>query len=225
MQGKGIVKFFLVLFTVVCLVQYLYMIPTRKVENAADSYAKSVADQAGGDEDQYTIEKVAKTAYLDSMSSEVIFKMPLLKDYTYEDLKKAQLALGLDLKGGMSTVLQVDLRELIVQLSKDSKDPTFINALENASERLKSAQTDYVSLFSEEWNKIKGQKRLSSIFSRSQSFVDEINFETSDGEVIRLIRQKADETVDLTFKRLKDRIDKFGVTQPNVSLDASPYCG
>ena len=221
MQGKGIVKFFLVLLTVVCLVQYLFMLPTRKVEKAADSFAKSLADRSGVDADKYAIEKAARTAYLDSMSSEVILKVPLLKAYTYEDLKRAQLAFGLDLKGGMSTVLQVDLRELIYTLSKDSKDPTFTEALDNATAALRNAQTDYVTLFGQEWNKISNDKKLASIFTRNAALAEEINLETSDGEVIRLLRQYANETVDLTFKRLKDRIDKFGVTQPNVTLDAA----
>ena len=124
MQGKGIVKFFLVLLTLVTLVQFLYMIPTNGVENKAAAYADQVAAQAS-EEDRYAARKAAEAAYLDSMSSEVILSVPLVKDYTYEELKGLQLALGLDLKGGMSTVLQVDLKELIVQLSNGSRDPGF----------------------------------------------------------------------------------------------------
>ena len=106
MQGKGIVKFFLVLLTVVTLVQFLYMIPTSRVEKKAVAYAEQAASNVAED-DKYAVKKAAETAYLDSMSSEVIVRVPLLRDYTYEDLKQTQLALGLDLKGGMSTVLQV----------------------------------------------------------------------------------------------------------------------
>ncbi|MDX1684023.1 MAG: protein translocase subunit SecDF [Saprospiraceae bacterium] len=221
MQGKGVVKFFLILMTVVSLIQYLFIIPTRKVEKNADEYAQRAVENAGEEADTYVVEKEARTAYLDSMSSEVVLSIPLLKDYTYTDLKQQQLNLGLDLKGGMSTVLQVDLREFILNMSNNSKDPTFRLALDNASERLRNAQTDYVTLFGEEFQKVADGKRLSTIFSRNQGLRDKINYETSDGEIIRILREEADNAVDLTFKMLKDRIDKFGVTQPNVSLDAN----
>ncbi len=210
----------MVVMTLVCLVQYLLIVPTRKVEKAADAYAQRVAMNAT-EEDQNAVAKTARINYLDSMSSEQVFRIPLIKSYTYEELKNQQLALGLDLKGGMSVVLQVDLRDFIRALSNDSKDPTFLQALDNADERLASAQSDYVTLFAEEFQKIAEDKRLATIFSRNAALRDEINFETPDAEVIRLIRRNADETVDLTFKRLKDRIDKLGVVQPNVSLDAS----
>lgn len=222
MQGKGIVKFFLVLLTIVTLVQFLYMVPTSNVEKKAAAYAEQVASTAS-EEDKYAARKAAQAEYLDSMSSEVILELPLLKDYTYEELKGLQLALGLDLKGGMSTVLQVDLKELIVQLSNGSRDVTFNTALENAERELQNAQSDYVTLFGQEWAKIAEGKNLAAIFSRNRGLVEEyeLTFETPDAEVLRILRTQADETVDLTFKRLKDRIDKFGVTQPNVSLDAT----
>ncbi len=218
MQGKGIVKFFLVVMTVVTLVQYLFILPTRKVENAAEEYAQSACSTTT-EESRKACFKEKYAAYLDSMSSEEIFEIPLLKSYTYQELKSQQLALGLDLKGGMSVVLQVDLREFLRALASDSKDPTFTEALEKASEAQKTAQADYVTLFADAWNEIAGDQKLSAIFQRNEALRDQINFNTSDGEVVRIIRQKADETVDLTFKLLKERIDKLGVAQPNVSLD------
>lgn len=221
MQGKGIVKVFLVLMTIVCLAQFILILPTRKVERAADQHAMQVASGIENAAEKQAAEKAARTAYLDSVSSEVVFRLPLLKDYTYADLKSQQLALGLDLKGGMSVVLQVDLRDFIVALSNNSKDPVFLAALESASEKIKTAQSDYVTLFADEFIANSEGKSLGSIFSRNQGLRDQINFETPDNEVVRILREKANETVDLTFKRIKDRIDKFGVTQPNVSLDAS----
>lgn len=221
MQGKGIVKFFLVVMAIVCAIQYLLILPTRKVEKAADAYAEKVA-MSLGDSDLSSVQaKQARISYLDSMSSEEVFKIPLIKSYTYEELKRQQLALGLDLKGGMSVVLQVDLKDFLISLSNESKDPTFHEALANADKAFTSAQTDYITLFGEEFQKIAGDKRLSSIFSRSPSLRDQINFETRDAEVLSILRSSANETVDLTYKRLKDRIDKLGVVQPNVSLDAA----
>lgn len=218
MQTKGIVKFFLILFTVIVAIQFLYMIPTRKVERDADQYAEQLAATAS-EKDRLTEFKVARTAYLDSMSSEKILRVPLIKDFTYEELKSRQLALGLDLKGGMSVILQVDLQDFIKSLANNSEDEAFNQALDNASRRFRNAQTDYVTLFGEEYQKVSGGKRLANIFILNESFRDEINFETADGEIIRRIREKANETVHLTYRRLKDRIDKTGAVQPNVSLD------
>lgn len=220
MQGKGIVKFFLVVMTLVTLVQYFFILPTQKVEKAADKYANQFGNLDGTPEEKASF-KEARTAYLDSMSSEEVFKLPLLKSYTYQELKSQQLAFGLDLKGGMSVVLQVDLREFIRALANDSKDPTFEEALEMASQAQKSAQSDYVSLFVRSFREIADGKKLASLFYNTEALRDQITFQTSDGEVERILREKANETVDLTFKLLKERIDKLGVTQPNVSLDAA----
>ena len=220
MQGKGIVRFFLVVLTLVTLVQYFFIIPTQRIEKAADEYATK-ASASEPEELRTTVFKAKRTAFLDSMSSEEVFKIPLLKSYTYQELKAQQLALGLDLKGGMSVVLQVDLKDFIKALANDSKDPTFLNALEKASEKQKSAQSDYVTLFAEAYREAGNGKKLAPIFTRNEALRDQINFETSDGEVVRIIRSKANETVDLTFKLLKERIDKLGVVQPNVSLDAT----
>lgn len=223
-EGKGIIKFFLVAITLVSLLQYFYMLPTRSVEKAADNYAKSItAGLADLDaDDQKEAEDAARTSYLDSMSNEVVFEIPMIKKWTYQELKGSQLALGLDLKGGMSVVLQVDLRDFIRSLANDSKDPTFIAALENASKALAGSQSDYVTLFADEFRKASnGEKKLAPIFYVNESLREDINFETSDGEVISTIRQKANETVGLTFDLLKERIDELGVIQPNISLDAS----
>ena len=220
MQGKGIIKFFLVVMTLVTLVQYFFILPTQKVEKAAEKYASQFGNLEGTPEEKASF-KEARTAYLDSMSSEEVFKLPLLKSYTYQELKSQQLAFGLDLKGGMSVVLQVDLRDFIRALANDSKDPTFEKALAEASQAQKNAQTDYVSLFVRAFRENADGKKLASLFYNTEALRDQITFQTSAGEVERILREKANETVDLTFKLLKERIDKLGVTQPNVSLDAA----
>lgn len=219
MQGKGIIRFFLILLTAVCLLQYLYLIPTRKVERDAERYATSMSAGETDEAARLTANKMARAKYLDSMSSEPVIKIPLLGSFSYEKLKQQQIALGLDLKGGISTVLQVDLRDFLENLANGTKDPMFKQALDNADAALKNAQTDYISLFGQEWRKVAKDQKLAPIFTRNASLREEINFESSDDDVLKVLRTKANETVDLTFKRLKDRIDKLGVVQPNVSLD------
>ena len=221
MQGKGIVKFFLVVMVLVTIVQYLFILPTNKVENKAEKYANAMADKAP-EAEQKKVFKEYRTKFLDSMSNETVFSIPLLKDFSYQELKSRQLALGLDLKGGMSVVLQVDLREFIKALAKNGKDPTIEKALENATAAQRNTQLDYITLFAQEYKKLPGgTTKLARHFAGSPSFRDQIDYDSDDATVLQLLREKANETVNLTFKRLKDRIDEFGVTQPNVSLDAA----
>jgi SecD/SecF fusion protein len=220
MQGKGIIKFFMVALAIVCIMQYLFYIPTSKVERNAERYAKQfVAKTNPADKDEAF--KDARVAFLDSISDEIIFSIPFIKSYTYNELKGQQLALGLDLKGGMSTVLKVDLKDFMLSLSGQSKDPTFLEALDKTDIRSNVEQAGYMDVFYQEWQKIAKDKTLASIFAKNASLKDQIKFNSSDDKVIQVLKSKAKETVSLTFSRLKDRIDKFGVTQPNVSLDAS----
>jgi SecD/SecF fusion protein len=218
MQGKGLIKLVLGLLLAVCLFQLAYYIPTRKVERDAVDYAESFSANLQGEAKDVAF-KNARATYLDSMSSEEIFKIPYLVNYTYSDLKKQQLALGLDLKGGMSTTLEVDLSELVVTLAgRNSKDQDLVNAVAAAKRAQEGAQDNFISLFVGEFKKIAPTRRLASVYQQSQ-MLEGIDLETSDSEVERKLREKADQTVDLTFKRLKERIDKLGVVQPNVTLD------
>ena len=221
MQGKGLIKFFLVLMIIVSAIQYLFLIPTNKIENSADKYAEEVASSIEDEAQKIAAGKRARIEYLDSVSSENVFSIPMIKSYTYDELKQQQLALGLDLKGGMSAVLQVDLTELLVALSNDSNDPNFRLALSNANESLKTSSSDFITLFASEYQQIEDAKPLSRIFLRNEAMRDDIDAESPNGVVVNVLRQKANQTVQLTFDRLKKRIDKLGVSQPNVFLDAA----
>lgn len=216
MQSKGVIRFFLIALTIVCLYQYLLIIPTTSVENAAGRYA---------DEQQKKSPDVSwrshYSSFLDSLSTETVFSIPLIKDFTYSDLKKSQLAMGLDLKGGMSVLLQVDLRDFLKSLAGNTTDPAFTKALEQASAAQATQQVDYITLFANAWKETGGGRSLASIFARNESLKGRINFDSPDPDVIRVVRELANTTVDETYKRLKQRIDKLGVVQPNVSLDAA----
>lgn len=214
MQSKGVVRFFLIALTIVCLYQYLLVLPTNSIESDARAYADNCANSNPklGWQGCYA-------EYLDSLSTETVFEIPLIKKFTYADLKKSQLAMGLDLKGGMSVLLQVDLRDFLISLSGNSSDPNFAKALDRASELQKSQQGDYISLFAQAWKEVGEGRSLSSIFARNEA--SGIKFDAPDADAINTIRTLANGTVDETYKRLKQRIDKLGVVQPNVSLDAA----
>jgi SecD/SecF fusion protein len=221
MIGKGYIRFFFFALLFVCIYQIILVFPTNKVEKAAEAYGTKLAASAAAGSDKEDVAKIARARFLDSMSTEQIFSIPYVKKFTYTDLKKRQLAMGLDLKGGMSVMLQVDLRDLLLSLSGNTKDPEFIKALDNADARLKSGQADYVALFADEFKKVSNGKTLASVFSKNEGLKGQVNPGTADGSVIATLRQKANETVTLTYQRLKERIDEFGVVQPNVSVDAS----
>lgn len=219
MQSKGIVKFFLILLLLICAGQFIYYIPTNRVEKEADTYAKNKAATASGD--KVVAERLARIQYLDSMSSEKVFTVPLIGSYTYQELKSKQLALGLDLKGGMSVLLQVDLKDFLKALSSNSTDANFTKAIEEAQKLQAQSQGDFITLFVQEFKKLAGDGKLASIFARNESLKGAINLTSSDAQVQTLLRTKANETVKETEQRLKSRIDKLGVVQPNVSLDAN----
>jgi len=223
MQGKGIIVLFLVLISLVCIWQYSILLPTRSIERSAEEYAaQKVVNYEDGVAKKHAY-KAARINYLDSTSSDVVLSIPMISKYTYQDLKSKQLAGGLDLVGGMSVLLQVDLREYLLGLAENTNDKTFRAALDKATAAQQSAQSDYISLFADAWRQESSSSgaKLSTILQRNPSLKDQINRETSDGEIFRLLRERANETVELTFNRLKQRIDKLGVVQPNVTLDAA----
>lgn len=217
MQGKGLVRFFLILMTIVTLFQFLLTIPTTTVEKNAEAYALKAKAKATKDKD--AVYKSARAAYLDSMSTEVVFDLKGLKKYTYQDLKGQQLAMGLDLKGGMSVVLQVDLEDFIKSLASNSTNPEFERALKKATQDQSQTQDHYVTLFARAYDEISGGKPLANLFSRNDALKDEIKSGDPNQKVISVLKTKSDQTAELTFRLLKERIDKLGVTGPNVSLD------
>ncbi|MEM7101731.1 MAG: protein translocase subunit SecDF [Bacteroidota bacterium] len=215
MQGKGLVKFFLGLLVLVTLYQFLLLLPTRKVEKSARDYATSQTGENNPDNQAW---KDYEVKYLDSMSNEIVMNLGVVK-MTYQDLKSKQLNLGLDLKGGMSVIMQVDLHELIIALSGESQDQKFLDAIQRARDREANAQSDFVTLFYNAWKEVAPDQKLASIFSVNPSLRDRITFESTDNEVLTIIREEADAKVGQTFNLIQKRIDKYGVTQPNVTLD------
>src|SRR5579862_5906437 len=132
MQGKGVVKFFAILLAIVCLYQLSFTWVTHRVENNALAYAKGDTTSP-----KYN-------AYLDSISTQPVY--PILK-HDYQYCKQRELALGLDLEGGMSVTMQISLNELVKKLSNNNPDVAFNQALVNAQADTKTSQSDYITLF------------------------------------------------------------------------------
>lgn len=217
MQGKGLIKVLLGLFIAISLLQFSYFIPTNKQERLADEYAAKITGKTA--QDNAPEYKLLRSNYLDSIADIPIFNVLFIKNYTYAELKQQQLGLGLDLKGGMSAFLQVDLSDFLKGLAgRNANNTEFLKAIDNANEALKSSQLDFIALFVQEYKKLAGENKLAKLFQKTEA-LGTITADTDDATITRLLRQKATETVKLTFERLKQRIDKLGVAQPNVSLD------
>ncbi len=229
MQGKGLIKFFIIALVVVCLGQLMFSLIGWRVENKAAEYAQEKALPAGKSLESITAPKERdsievelasyKRRYLDSVSKENVVDLPLLK-FTYAQVKKQQIKLGLDLKGGMSVVLQVSVEDIIKAMSNNNKDTTFNKALLLAKERQKETQDNFVTIFGQEFQKLDPGAQLAAIFATPEN-QDKISFNSTNEEVLRVLDEQAKSNVGMTFSTVRSRIDAYGVVQPNISLQES----
>ncbi len=212
MQNKGLIRLFAILFGLVSLYQLSFTYFTNNIESEAREYAISNLDNANVRE-QAVLEK----EFLDSVANKEIVDVFLTK-YSYDDVKSREMNLGLDLKGGINAILQVSVKEVLIALSNDSKSLVFKQALEAADNRLKNSNDNYLDLFYEEFEKISdGTIQLSdpAIF-RTIALRDKIELESSNEEVKSVLQKEIDISINTAFEVLRSRIDKFGVSQPNI---------
>lgn len=202
MQSKGLIKFFAILFALVCIYQLSFTFVANKVKADAKAFA-------GND-----LTKEVK--YLDSIGREKVFNLGFAS-YTYNEVKDKQINKGLDLEGGINVILQISVKDILKGLSNNSQDPVFNKALADATANQKGNQT-YLDAFFEAFEaESKGKVKLSSpdIFF-NKNFDTEITGKTSENEVKAILRRKVNESTLSAFEVLRKRIDKFGVTQPNI---------
>lgn len=198
MQSKGAVKLFAILLALVCLYQLSFTFVTRSVEKDAKAFANG--------------DPAKEKAYLDSINSQPVY--PLL-GLTYKKCKENEINLGLDLKGGMNVTMEVSLVDLIRSMANNSNDPTFNKALENAQAAQSNSQKDFVTLFVDEFQKLDPNAKLAAVFA-TKELQDRVNFNSTNDQVKKVIQAEGNAAFDRTYQILKTRIDKFGVTQPNV---------
>ncbi len=210
MQNKGLIKLFAILFGLVSLYQLSFTWFANGVEKKAKEFSILKAD---GDASKLAkFEKV----YIDSVANDTI--IPLLNQ-TYNDIKDKEINLGLDLKGGINAILQVSVKDILKGLSNNSKNAVFNKALENATLAGKNSDKTFIDLFFTEFDKAsKGtDTKLSDpdIFG-NKSLSGKITFKNTNDEVKPIIRGEIDASISTAFQVLRSRIDKFGVTQPNI---------
>jgi len=202
MQGKGLIKFAAIALTIGCLYSLSFTWVAKKVEKDAREYAK-------GDPEK-------ERAYLDSMATQTVYNLGFAK-FNYQYVKENEIPLGLDLEGGMNVTMEISLTELVKNLANNTTDANFNKALKNAELSQRSSQSDFVTLFGQEFEKVVPNGKLAAFFATKEN-ASFIKPDASNSTVLSFLRQQSKDAIDRSFNILRTRIDKFGVTSPNIQL-------
>ena len=241
MQNKGAIRAIAIIFALIFLYQLSFTVVTKIVERRAEKNAieqvfpkdangqdiavsESIQDaiaetmqKRSMDESQaknYLKEKL-ENSYLDSMNTVNVYNLGF-KKYTYRDAKEKEINLGLDLKGGMNVTLEVSVKDIVKALSHDSQDPVFLQAMELASKRQQESKGDFVTLFGEAFKETDPNAKLVSIFLLEFKDKKDININSSNDDVLKVLKEESDAAIDRSYQILGTRIDRFGVAQPNI---------
>ena len=210
MQNNSLIRVFGLLFALVSIYQLSFTFIASNEEKKADAFAEQNVSE---DISNYLEVRDQKAiAYLDSIGDNSLYGFT-----TYNDAKDKELNKGLDLKGGINVILQISIRDILGGLAENTRNLVFNNALDEADVLQKSTDEPYIESFFKAFDAVKTIEKLASpdIFA-NRTLSDEINFEMTDQETQVIIRRKIDESIISAFEVLRKRIDKFGVTQPNI---------
>jgi len=194
MQNKGIVKFIAVLLVLVCCFYLSFSFVTRHYE----SKAAAMGEEAGAE-------------YLDSINNEKVY----MGIYSLKQCREMEIGLGLDLKGGMNVILEVSVPDVVDVLADHKTDAAYKKAMELAKKEEETSQNDFISLFVKYWKQEGNGRPLAAIFA-TQQMKGKVSTSSSDSEVENALRAEVQSAVDNSFNVVRNRIDKFGVVQPNI---------
>ena len=201
MQNKGAIRLFAIALALVSIFQLWFTVETSMVEKDAKEFAKGDA--------------IKERAYLDSISGEVVYNFLGLRKYTYAECKEKEINLGLDLKGGMNVTLEVSVPDIIKSMANNSQDTTFVKAINLAKQMQKNSQDDFVTLFGKAFEQVDPNAKMAAVFNTVE-MKDKINFNSTNDDVLKVLRTESQGAIDNSFNVLRTRIDRFGVTQPNI---------
>ena len=210
MQNNSLIRVFGILFALVSIYQLSFTFITNNVEKQAETYAmQTVSDDVPN---YLEVRDQKANTYLDSIGNNTLYGFT-----SYNDAKDKELNKGLDLKGGINVILQISIRDILSGLAENTRNPIFNKALDEADILQKSSDEPYIDSFFKSFDVVKSGEKLASpdIFA-NRTLSDEINFEMTDQETQVVVRRKIDESIVSAFEVLRKRIDKFGVTQPNI---------
>ncbi len=218
MQSKGAIRFVTICLLLACFWQLSFTAVTalhnKKAEQRADQIALAADVNAIAEADRAfyldSIRKIESRRYTDSISGEKVYL-----GYTFKQVQNQEINLGLDLKGGMNVMLQVQLEDLVRALAGNNQSPEFLKAISLAKERSVNSQSDFITLFAEAMKETAPGTRLAQIFG-TYEMRDRIKPESTDEQVVSVIKEEAESAVANSFNVLRNRIDRFGVTQPSI---------
>lgn len=230
MQNKGAIKIFAILLALACIFYLSFTWVTRGVENDAKEYAESITGSAStqasakkyanGDATKELFyvdslkEKLADK-YLDSLKNQPVYDL-LVASYTYEDCKKREINLGLDLRGGMNVTLEISVADIVKNLSNNNPDAAFNQSVKDAQENMGVGNNDdFLTLFEKKYKANAPSGQLAPLFQTIE-LKGKIAYNASNDEVIKFLRTKVEESISNSEKTFRSRIDRFGVAQPNI---------
>ncbi|MBP5505349.1 MAG: protein translocase subunit SecDF [Bacteroidales bacterium] len=224
MHSKGAIRLVAILIALACAFQLSFTLVTALQERKAANYAQKVVEleqtkpefQAVSELDRAfyldSVNTAANNKYLDSISTEKVYL-----GYTYKDVKEKEINLGLDLKGGMNVMLQLDLGELVRNCAREKTTPEFNQALSLARQRAEETHTDFITLFAEAWKEVAGEQRLSFDIDLDKFSSDVSNkSKITNDEIIELLRKEAESAINNSYTVVERRVNQFGVAQPNI---------
>jgi len=198
MQNKGIVKFIAVALVLVCCFYLSFSFVTRYHENKAATLSETVSEKAGQE-------------YLDSVMNTPVW----FWTYNLKECREMEIGLGLDLKGGMNVILEVSVPDIVDMLADHKQDAGYRKALEQAKKEEEKSQGDFISIFINQWKQEGGGRPLASIFA-TQQLKDKVHTKSTDAEVESALRAEVQSAIDNAENVVRNRVDKFGVVQPNI---------
>ena len=209
MHKNGLVKFTAILFTVISILQISYTYVVSKIEKDALNYSVNLISD---DEKDFSMKRdQAQRTYLDSVADIRVFGIT-----SYKDAKEKELNKGLDLKGGINVILQISVKDILKGLAENTNDMSFNQALDKADELQKNSNDTYLESFFVAFEENPSNNLASPDIFANRTLSDEINFQMTNDQVKPILRTKIDESITSAFEVLRKRIDKFGVTQPNI---------
>lgn len=215
MQAKGFIKFIIISLLVFAIYQLGFTLLDRHYKNAATEYALGKASAYTGNEANI-VAKQQRLYYLDSIKNEKVIDFGPL-ELTYDDINKQALKLGLDLKGGISLLVEIDNADILRKLSHDSDDAAFNKALELTTQEASKNQMGFIEAFEKNYNQVSNGGSLAAIFAPYEEFKGKIDWKDSNADVIKAIKTEVKSKWAETYNVLSTRIDQFGVSNPLVT--------
>ncbi|MBR7012848.1 MAG: protein translocase subunit SecDF [Muribaculaceae bacterium] len=208
MQTKGFIRVLTIALLLICAFYLSFTFVSNHYQNKAEQKALAAAGIKSADTSNEKY-KAALNECLDSLANEKVY----LGYYTFQQVREKELGLGLDLKGGMNVTLQISVPDILRALANNNPDKKFNQAIDNVSKN-QTAQDDFVGSFCKEYKKLAPEGSLAQIFRGIERVKEKPN--ATDAEVQNILNDEVNSMVDNSYKVLRNRIDRFGVVQPNI---------